>query len=255
MESLWAISLDAASCLRIELTLFTFVLISYLYLMPLGTNTKAKKSVKTTGHWQNKKRNQATVAPKKSRNATIMAAKFTGPPAIDTSATRTTQFLEDMYPRVNSQHLGMHLEAAPTSSLPSTTWGSDDESTVASDTPTSVGRSSDEEVLSDNDSIESWNGIAQRVTQVFRMEIDSQHDDEFFASVDGRISTNALLNRTDEEQVDIDMDSWRSLSSRFANALSEAEDDDERSSLDSWQALSRRLATAFSDVEEDEEDN
>merc|ERR1719217_1027197 len=110
VEPIWAASIRAASYLHMELTLFALVLISYYLFVvcirevaePVGSQADrtADKSPKPAGRFKN--RHPALKARAlKSKNAMAMKA----------STVDATTFVEDIYPSINSQHLGMHLEA------------------------------------------------------------------------------------------------------------------------------------------------
>jgi hypothetical protein len=269
-ESVWATFIHTAFCLRMELTLFALVLIMYCLcvgrisevIQPSGSLLKAKKCI---GRSQSKSCQHIWKAPK-SKDVTAKVAKPTQASAtttVDPNVMRATQFVEDIYPRVISEHLGMveQMVASTTPVSSSAKRESDDESTEASgsasecescDTPSGI--SSDEELLDDSDNdvnTESWNGIAQRVTRIFQTEIDS-HEDEYFFQRFGEVHNSV---HDDDQQSSID--SWRSVLKRVATAFSDSEEDDddhhdlhERSCSDPWRVLSLRVANALADAEE-----
>jgi hypothetical protein len=250
-ESVWAISEHVASCLRMELTLFAVVLIScYIFIgciskvmEPVRADPKAEKSVTAKG--------RQTPKLRKSKNAIAMVAKSTSAHANGSGATHAILFVEDLIRSYPTQRLGISLDLEQ--------WNADDVSTAASGsaTPSSEGRSSDDELLGDGDDevqVGTWTAIGQRFAQVFSDEVNSQ-DEDFFSQVDRQTAVQSPTGQEDEGERS-SMASWCSLSQRFANILSEAEDDDnERSSLDPWRAVSQRFATHFSYAEDSEEDN
>lgn len=225
MQPMWAVSIDAATCLRMELTLFALVLISYCLFARTGKVVKPLCS-----------HNKSCKGPK-SKNAMAMVAKC-------------MKLSDDVYPHVNFERFGMRREVEPTanSTVPSDEELTSDGNYEAHVDPWKSIAQRVTRVLSTDIDSEDEDFFAQW---------DAQKEDEERCSLDSWCSLSRRLASSfadvEDDEERSSLDSWRYLSKRIATAFADAEDDEEGSSLDSWRSVSKRIATAFADAEGDEE--